>query len=122
MHDKVLIDEKLMEMGCNIPSMYSLCYVHTETFNSFVRDLIILKKSSVNIHAPKAPIIKEIIWKPPYHNWRKCNIDGASNPTNSSCGSIFRDSDAIFKMKFAENIGGGLHSMLNYHEYLELLS
>jgi len=107
----------------NITATVSLtCNNICKISNYSVRDLFILKKSSVNIHAPKAPIIKEIIWQPPYHNWMKCNIDGASNPTTSFCGGIFRDSDAIFKMKFAENIGGGLHSMLNYHEYIELLS
>jgi len=205
MHDKVPTDEKLMERGCNLPSMCSLCSVTTETTfhlffecsfafklwcwlasivdcnlhfqslediwtlcerswspqckivilsaiinilstiwfvrnqyrfqgkpfnwriainniiaavslsgnntskssNSSVRDLIILKKLNVNIHAPKAPVIKEVIWQPPYHNWLKCNIDGASTTTSSSCGGIFRDKDAVFKLAFAENIGGG---------------
>jgi len=34
----------------------------------------------------------------PVFNWIKCNIDGASvgNPGPSSCGGIFRDSDAAF--------------------------
>jgi len=31
MHDKVPTDEKLMERGCSIPSMCSLCSIHTET-------------------------------------------------------------------------------------------
>jgi len=205
MHDKVPTDEKLMERGCSIPSMCSLCSKHTETSfhlffecnfairlwcwlasvlnlnlqfqslediwtlcdrgwspqckiavtaaivhiiatiwfyrnqarfqsksthwrlainsiisnvalsgnntskasNSFVRDLVILKKFNINIHSPKAPIIKEVIWQPPIANWVKCNTDGASNTTNSSCGGIFRNSDAILLCCFAENIGGG---------------
>lgn len=205
MHDKVPTDEKLMERGCNLPSMCSLCSMHSETSfhlffecnfafnlwcwlasvldtnlhfqsmediwtlcdrswsqqckvvvlaaiinimstiwfarkqfrfqgkpfnwriainniivavsltgnntlkssNSSVRDLIILKKCNVNIHAPKAPVIKEIIWQPPYQNWLKCNTNGAASPNTSSCGGIFRDSEAVFQLAFAENIGGG---------------
>ncbi|CAJ2667996.1 unnamed protein product [Trifolium pratense] len=36
MHDKVPTDDKLMERGCNIPSMCSLCHTHSEsTFHLF---------------------------------------------------------------------------------------
>jgi len=79
----------------------------SKTSNSSVRDLLILKKFNIKIHAPKAPVIKEVIWQPPIANWVKCNTDGASNTTSSSCGGIFRNSDAIFLCCFAENIGGG---------------
>ena len=47
------------------------------------------------------------LWQPPIANWVKCNTDGDSNTTNSSCGGIFRNSDAILLCCFAENIGGG---------------
>jgi ribonuclease HI len=53
------------------------------------------------------PRIKEVIWHPPVFNWIKCNIDGAckGNPGLSSCGGIFRNSEAAFIGAFACNLG-----------------
>ncbi|MCI08013.1 glycerol-3-phosphate dehydrogenase, partial [Trifolium medium] len=61
--------------------------------NNSIRDFTFLKQFKVNIHHPKAPVIKEIIWNPPLINWIKCNIDGASkgNPGISSCAGVFRN-------------------------------
>lgn len=75
--------------------------------NSSVRDLIILKKFNVLVHPPKPTCIKEIIWSPPIVGWIKCNTDGASTATSSSCGGVFRDQNANFLSCFAENLGGG---------------
>lgn len=50
--------------------------------------------------------IKEIIWSPPYTGWIKCNTDGAATSITSSCGGIFRDSNANFLTCFTENLGG----------------
>jgi ribonuclease HI len=72
-----------------------------------IRDFTVLKNFNVIIHPPKAPVIKEIVWQPPIANWVKCNTDGASNLVTSSCGGIFRNSDADFLCCFAENTGLG---------------
>jgi hypothetical protein len=72
-----------------------------------IRDFTVLKNFNVIIHPPKAPVIKEIVWQPPIANWVKCNTDGASNLVTSSCGGIFRNSDADFLCCFAENISLG---------------
>jgi ribonuclease HI len=63
-----------------------------------------LKTFKVTIHHPKAPVIKEIIWQFPLHNWTKCNIDGActGNSGNASCSGIFRNRDAGFMFCFVE--------------------
>jgi len=53
-------------------------------------DFIILKKFHVNIHLPKAPIIKEVIWIPPISNCTKCNTSGASTSYDSSYEDIFQ--------------------------------
>ncbi|GAU30172.1 hypothetical protein TSUD_311230 [Trifolium subterraneum] len=50
---------------------------------------------------------KEIIWLPPLPHWVKCNTDGASTSTSSSCGGIFRNSEADFMCAFADNLGVG---------------
>jgi ribonuclease HI len=49
----------------------------------------------------------------PIFNWVKCNCDGASlgNPDLSSCGGIFRNSDALFVGAFSFNLG--ISSSLN---------
>lgn len=57
------------------------------------------------LHPPNAPKIIEVIWHPPIKNWIKCNTDGSSNLYNSSCGGIFRNSDADCLLCFAENVG-----------------
>lgn len=87
----------------------------SKSSNSSVRDLITLKKFNVIIHSPKPVSIKEVIWSPPYSGWIKCNTDGAANTTTSSCGGIFRDSNANILSCFAENLGGGsaYHSELS---------
>ncbi|CAJ2663409.1 unnamed protein product [Trifolium pratense] len=45
--------------------------------------------------------LKEIIWQPPPPQWIKYNTDGASTPTTSTCGGIFRNSNAEFLCVFA---------------------
>jgi len=37
----------------------------------------ILKALKINIHPPRAPTIKEVLWHPPISNWLKVNTDGA---------------------------------------------
>jgi ribonuclease HI len=72
-----------------------------------VKDLLFLKKFDINLHPPRPPLVKEIIWHPPLPSWLKCNIDGAShgNPGASSCGGVFRDMHANFVFAFAEPLG-----------------
>ncbi|GAU49757.1 hypothetical protein TSUD_301830 [Trifolium subterraneum] len=107
MHDKIPTDEKLMERGCSLPSLCSLCLSWSEnTFHLFfecsfaftlwcwlasVLDFNILKKFNVTIHPPKAPDIKEVIWHPPIGLWLKCNTDGASNNLTASCGAYIAE-------------------------------
>jgi hypothetical protein len=75
--------------------------------NNSIRDFSILKNFKVNIHHPRAPIIKEVIRSPPPLNWTKCNTDGASNgnPGMSSCGGIFRNQESEFLCCFSEPLG-----------------
>src|ERR1044072_8722630 len=58
-----------------------------------MREFLILITFKVDIHAPKAPDIQEVIWCPPLPVWIKDNIDGAAskNLLNASGGGIFRD-------------------------------
>ena len=67
----------------------------------------ILKKFDISIHPPKAPVIKEVIWNPPLINWTKANTDGSATSTNSACGIIFRDSNAVCLLCMSENLGPG---------------
>jgi hypothetical protein len=62
-----------------------------KTFNSSMRDFTILKKFRINIHPPKAPIIKEVIWQPPLFNWIKGNTDGAADSSTTAYGGFFRN-------------------------------
>ncbi|GAU32780.1 hypothetical protein TSUD_152280 [Trifolium subterraneum] len=73
--------------------------------NASLSDFRILKHFNISIHPPRAPSIKEIFWKPPCAGWVKCNSDGASTHTSSSCGGIFRNHHADFLCCFAENTG-----------------
>jgi len=68
-------------------------------------DFVILKKFKINICPPKAPVIKEVLWCPPPPHWIKGNTDGASTSTSSTCGVIFRNSDANIMLCLAENLG-----------------
>jgi hypothetical protein len=68
-------------------------------------DFMILKRFKVSIYPPRAPIIKEVIWKPPLANWTKCNTDGTYTNTNAACGGIFRNHSADFLGCFAEPVG-----------------
>jgi ribonuclease HI len=77
----------------------------SKVFNSSMRDFSILKKFKINIHPPKAPTIKEVLWCPPKINWIKCNTDGAATSNTTAYGGIFRNHLADFKGGFAENIG-----------------
>jgi len=42
-----------------------------------ITEFVILKALKINIHPPRAPIIKEEIWLPPLANWLKVNTNGA---------------------------------------------
>ncbi|CAJ2636465.1 unnamed protein product [Trifolium pratense] len=79
-------------------------------------EFIILKVFDVNVHHPKTPVIKEVLWKPPLYNWVKCNTDGSAlgSPGLASCGGIFRDYTATFLGGFSINIGNSyaLHAEL----------
>jgi hypothetical protein len=70
-----------------------------------MRDFMILKRLNVNLHPPKPTIVKEVLWQPPLDHWVKCNTDGASTSSTSSCGGIFRNHNANLLCCFAENIG-----------------
>ncbi|KAK2417205.1 serum response factor protein A [Trifolium repens] len=76
-----------------------------KVFNSSMRDFSILKKFKIDIHPPKAPTIKEILWCLPQLNWMKCNTDGVATTDTTSYRGIFRDHLADFRGGFAENIG-----------------
>ncbi|KEH29879.1 transmembrane protein, putative [Medicago truncatula] len=54
----------------------------------------ILKTFKVDIHPPRAPLIKEVIWFPLIPPWIKCNIDGSSinNFYVASARAVFRNS------------------------------
>jgi ribonuclease HI len=75
--------------------------------SSSIRDFILLKNFNVCIHAPAAPILKEVLWLPPLNHWFKCNVDGAAkgNPGLACCGGVFRDHRAEFVYVFAERLG-----------------
>jgi hypothetical protein len=75
-----------------------------QTYYNSMTDFMILKKFSVEIHPPRAPLIKEVMWLTPTPNWIKCNIDGASTPSSSSFGGIFRNHQAELISCFAERI------------------
>jgi ribonuclease HI len=70
-------------------------------------DFTFLKIFRIDIHHPRIPVIKEVIWQPPSVNWIKCNTDGAScgNPGIAACGGVFRDHHANFVYAFAEPLG-----------------
>ncbi|CAJ2661751.1 unnamed protein product [Trifolium pratense] len=72
-----------------------------------IRDFSILKYFNINIHPPKAPQIKEVIWCLPSHGWIKCNTDGAATLVTSSCGGIFRNYLADLVCCFAQNTSQG---------------
>jgi ribonuclease HI len=81
--------------------------------NSNIAEFVLLQKFHVKMKHGNAPKIKEVLWQPPILNWVKCNCDGASlgNPGLSSCGGIFRNSDALFLGAFSFNLG--ISSSLN---------
>lgn len=90
-----------------IISNVSLSGNHTiKTSAASMTEFVIMKTFKVNIHPPKAPSIKEVIWQPPIQQWIKLNTDGAmiKNPCRASCASIFRDNNSIFKGGFAQNV------------------
>jgi len=57
--------------------------------NNSIRDFKKFKRFNANIHHPRAPIIKEVIW----------------NHVTSSCGGIFRNHEFEFMIFFAEYLG-----------------
>jgi ribonuclease HI len=79
----------------------------SKSSSNSMRDFTFLKQFSINIHHPRVPYSREILWHPPLLNWVKCNTDGASNgnPGIASCGGVFRDSNADFLFAFAEPLG-----------------
>ncbi|GAU38725.1 hypothetical protein TSUD_396540 [Trifolium subterraneum] len=68
-----------------------------------VREFVIHKSFNVSLHPLKPLILKEVIWQPPIPQWIKCNTDGGSNTSTSSCGGIFRNHNADFLCAFVEN-------------------
>src|ERR1044072_9095692 len=72
-----------------------------------IREFMILKLFKIDIHPPKAPDIKEVIWCPPLISWVKVNTDGAAtkNPQNASAGGIFRDHTGLCLGCFSQNLG-----------------
>lgn len=72
-------------------------------------EFTIFKACKVNIHPPKAPIIKEVIWTPPIQNWMKVNTDSAAvkNPDRAAAEGIFRDHNRVCSGCFAQFIGPG---------------
>jgi len=72
-----------------------------------IREFAILKSFKINIHLPKTPIIKEIIWSPPIFICIKVNTDGAAtkNPPNAVAGGIFRNDAGNCLGCFTQNLG-----------------
>ncbi|GAU35456.1 hypothetical protein TSUD_364120 [Trifolium subterraneum] len=103
MHDKIPTDDKLMER--DLPLLYGVGNYSSGVSSASVREFVILKSFNVSSHPPKPLILKEVIWQPPIPQWVKCNTDGASNTSTSSCGGIFRNHNADFLCAFAENTG-----------------
>jgi len=72
-----------------------------------MREFSVLKAFKVDIHPPKAPFIKEVIWvSPPWH-WIKCNTSGASINNFTTAGGIFKKCDSVFLTCFAQRLGVG---------------
>jgi len=69
-------------------------------------EFVFLKAFKINIHPPRAPLIKEVLWIPPTPTWIKVNTNGAltKNPNRASCGGVFRDHNSIFVGAFAQNL------------------
>jgi hypothetical protein len=61
------------------------------------------KQDKTNI-PPRAPIIKEVIWRPSLSSWAKCNTDGASIASASACGGLFWNHNADLLGCFAEKL------------------
>lgn len=99
-HWKIILNNVISSVnisGCNT----------SKTSSPDMREFQIMKYFKVQIHPPKAPQIKEVIWSPPIFNWIKINTDGAAtkNPSNASAGGIFRDKEGICIGCFAQNLG-----------------
>jgi ribonuclease HI len=92
----------LVIANVSLTGKFAKCHAY-----SSIPEFMILKALHVPLKFPKAPVIKEVLWQPPILDWIKCNSDGASagNPGNSSCGGIFRNSEANFCGAFAYNLG-----------------
>ena len=77
-----------------------------KTFVGDMMEFTILKSFKVDVHPPRAPLIKEVIWQPPILHWIKANIDGAlnKNPLKSSCGGIFRNAAGVCIGSFSQNL------------------
>jgi ribonuclease HI len=89
----------------------------TATATASMRDFSILKFFNVKLHPPNAPVIKEVLWLPPFVSWIKCNTDGAAtgSPGQASCAGVFRDHNAQFLGAFNVNLG------ISYAFHAELL-
>lgn len=77
-----------------------------KTFAGDMFEFTLLKSFKVDIHPPRAPLIKEVIWQPPIFHWVKANTDGAltKNPMKSSCGGIFRNAAGTCLGSFVQNL------------------
>lgn len=84
--------------------------------SSSMHDFKIIKDFKVNIHPPRAPLIKEVIWNPPILDCLKCNCDGAftQDPPTFGCGGIFRNSKSDFLFAFPEPTLGNLPFLLDF--------
>ncbi|XP_058742422.1 uncharacterized protein LOC131614903 [Vicia villosa] len=56
-----------------------------------ILDFHFLKSFNITVNPPKAFLVKECLWHPPFLHWIKCNTDGASSgvPQRAACGGIY---------------------------------
>jgi hypothetical protein len=114
-------DNKKTTVSSTISSIIdnkSLSGNHTlKVASNSLRDFTVLKQFIIDIHPPKTPTVKEIIWHPPLPSWVKCNIDCASkgNPGQASFGGIYRNNFSDFTLCFAEPLGFAS----SYHDELQ---
>lgn len=77
------------------------------TMGPSIADFSILKNFKINIHHPKAIVIKEVLWTPSNGNCVKCNTDGSSIGSFglAACGGLFRPASGDFIGGIATNRG-----------------
>jgi len=64
-----------------------------------------LKACKVDIHAPKVPIIKEVIWSSSIQNWLKFNTANVNSPNMAAASGIFRNANGEYTACFAQYLG-----------------